>query len=92
MAAEGPQERKSRLHWTFFGRPRVRTRNTVVCIRRAGNLCLTMRKSFKKLVQTAWGDGRPMAVDCALLVLLAVLGCLTIITAIGQWTAIHYVQ
>jgi len=51
-----------------------------------------MRKSFKKLVQTVWGDGRPMAVDCALLVLLAVLGCLTIITAIGQWTAIHYVQ
>ncbi|MGQ9574907.1 MAG: hypothetical protein ACUVUC_06280 [Thermoguttaceae bacterium] len=45
---------------------------------------------MRKLLQSVWDDNRPMAVDCAVLVLLAVLACLTIITAIGQSTALVY--
>jgi hypothetical protein len=49
-----------------------------------------MRNSLRKLVQTAWADRRPTAMDCAMLVLVALLTCLTVITAIGQWTATGY--
>jgi cell division protein FtsB len=49
-----------------------------------------MRNSLKKLMQTTWGDRRPTAMDCAMLLLMALLACLTIITIIGQRTAIGY--
>lgn len=72
----------------FFLSPRQS--GTAICRARLNDLSLGMRNSLRKLVQTAWADRRPTAMDCAMLVLVALLTCLTVITAIGQWTATGY--
>ena len=47
-----------------------------------------MRDAWKKLTRFVRREDGPTAVQYALLLLLALLTCLTIITAIGQRTAV----
>jgi len=46
-----------------------------------------MRNAWKRLTKFVRREDGPTAVQYALLLLLALLACLTIITVIGQWTA-----
>ena len=63
------------------------SRGAAICLARLAEVSLGMRNSLRNLVQTVWSDRRPTAMDCAMLLLMALLTCLTLITAIGQWTA-----
>jgi len=65
----------------------LRQSGAAICLARLAEVSLDMRNSLRNLVQTVWSDRRPTAMDCAMLLLMALLTCLTIITAIGQWTA-----